>query len=133
MRLIKFLSVMISILLMNGSLYAQVIGIMTTPPGSFTHSAGSAIAKVIVERVGLNATVQPFISAAMIGYANRPLGISHRILFWMAGFSLLIPMGILKFARLINFFGILLAVILISEEIFFQKRKVEFLKDSTDK
>jgi TRAP transporter TAXI family solute receptor len=42
-----------------GTANAQTIGIMTTPPGSFTHSAGSAIAKIIVEKVGLKATVQP--------------------------------------------------------------------------
>jgi hypothetical protein len=42
-----------------GTADSQTIGIMTTPPGSFTHSAGSAIAKVIVEKLGMKATVQP--------------------------------------------------------------------------
>lgn len=63
-----------------------------------------------------------FISAAMIGYTNRSMGISYRMLFWVTGFSLLIPMGFLKFARQINFVGILLAVILIFLEFFFKKR-----------
>lgn len=42
-----------------GTANAQVINIMTTPPGSFTHSTGSAIGKLIIEKAGLNATVQP--------------------------------------------------------------------------
>ena len=42
-----------------GTANAQVINIMTTPPGSFTHSAGSAIGKLIIEKIGMNATVQP--------------------------------------------------------------------------
>lgn len=66
MRLINFLAIFILVFLISGIVYAQVIGIMTTPPGSFTHSAGSAIAKVIVEKLGLNATVQPG--------ATRPFG-----------------------------------------------------------
>lgn len=38
---------------------AQTIGIGTTAPGSFTHSSGSAMAKVISEKAGLRARVQP--------------------------------------------------------------------------
>ena len=38
---------------------AQTVGIGTTAPGSFTHSAGSAMAKVIAEKAGLKARVQP--------------------------------------------------------------------------
>lgn len=59
MRWLRYLFQILGFVLIVGTLHAQVIGIMTTPPGSFTHSAGSAIAKVIVEKVGLNATVQP--------------------------------------------------------------------------
>jgi TRAP transporter TAXI family solute receptor len=39
--------------------HAQVIGIVTTPPGSFTNSIGTAIAKVIVDHAGMRATVTP--------------------------------------------------------------------------
>jgi TRAP transporter TAXI family solute receptor len=42
-----------------GTANAQTIAIMTTPPGSYTHSAGSVIAKLIVEKTGMKATVQP--------------------------------------------------------------------------
>lgn len=63
-----------------------------------------------------------FISSAMIGYTNRPIGILYRILFWITGSSLLIPMGILKFARSINFLGAVLAIILILLEFFLKKR-----------
>ena len=59
MRRISFLASLMLALVVAGTANAQTIGIMTTPPGSFTHSAGSAIAKVMVERLGLKATVQP--------------------------------------------------------------------------
>jgi len=59
MRRISFLASLMLALAVAGTANAQTIGIMTTPPGSFTHSAGSAIAKVMVEKLGLKATVQP--------------------------------------------------------------------------
>jgi TRAP transporter TAXI family solute receptor len=59
MRRISFLALLMSALIVAGIANAQTIGIMTTPPGSYTHSAGSAIAKVMVEKLGLKATVQP--------------------------------------------------------------------------
>ena len=59
MRSVRFLAFLILAVMCIGTAHAQTIGIMTTPPGSFTHSAGSAIAKIIVEKIGLKATVQP--------------------------------------------------------------------------
>ncbi len=59
MRRISFLASLMLALAVAGTANAQTIGIMTTPPGSFTHSAGSAIAKVMVEKLGLKATIQP--------------------------------------------------------------------------
>jgi uncharacterized protein len=42
-----------------GAAYAQVIGIVTTPAGSFTNSVGAAVAKVVVDHAGMRATVTP--------------------------------------------------------------------------
>jgi TRAP transporter TAXI family solute receptor len=44
---------------MAGTAHAQVIGIVTTPAGSFTHSLGTAVAKVVVDHAGMRATVTP--------------------------------------------------------------------------
>ena len=44
--------------LLAGAAGAQTIGIVTTPAGSFSNSAGQAIAKVLVEKAGLRAVVQ---------------------------------------------------------------------------
>jgi TRAP transporter TAXI family solute receptor len=46
-------------LLASGSGHAQVIGIVTTPAGSFTNSVGAAVAKVIVDHARMRATVTP--------------------------------------------------------------------------
>src|SRR2546428_14060198 len=44
--------------LLTGTAGAQTIGIVTTPAGSFSNSAGQAIAKVLVEKAKLRAIVQ---------------------------------------------------------------------------
>jgi len=44
--------------LLAGTAGAQTIGIVTTPAGSFSNSAGQAIAKVLVEKAKLRAIVQ---------------------------------------------------------------------------
>ena len=41
---------------------AQTIGIGTSNPGSIYHSSGSAIAKVVNEKAGIKATIQPYAS-----------------------------------------------------------------------
>jgi TRAP transporter TAXI family solute receptor len=49
-----------------GAAGAQTIGIVSTGPGSYTHSASSAIAKLLVEHAGLQARVQPQIASPSI-------------------------------------------------------------------
>jgi len=66
MRPVTFLASLILAAAVLGTANAQTIGIMTSPPGAFTHSTGVAIAKVIIEKTGLKATVQP--------QAQAPLG-----------------------------------------------------------
>jgi len=41
-----------------GAAHAQMVGIMTTPVGSFSNSAGAAMAKVINDKAGVKAVVQ---------------------------------------------------------------------------
>ena len=45
--------------LLSGATYAQTIGIVTTPAGSFSNSAGAAVAKVLVDKAKLRVVVQP--------------------------------------------------------------------------
>lgn len=45
--------------LLCASANAQVMTIVTTPAGSFTNSIGAAVAKVLVEKGGMRATVSP--------------------------------------------------------------------------
>lgn len=46
-------------LLASAPAQAQVLSIITTAPGSFTHSVGAAVAKVVVEHGKMRATVSP--------------------------------------------------------------------------
>ena len=41
------------------AVHAQALSIVTTPPGSYTHSVAAAVAKVMVDHAGLRATVSP--------------------------------------------------------------------------
>ena len=49
----------VAAILVAGAAQAQVIGIVTTPAGSFTHSVGTAVAKVVVDHAGMRSTVTP--------------------------------------------------------------------------
>src|SRR3954463_15026381 len=49
---------------------AQTVSIVTTPAGSYTNAAGSAIAKVLIDRGGLRAVVQAQAALALIAVAG---------------------------------------------------------------
>ena len=57
-RIINRVSCGLAAVLLASVAMAQTVGIVTTPAGSFSNSAGSAIAKVLVERAKLRAIVQ---------------------------------------------------------------------------
>jgi uncharacterized protein len=59
MRLLKLAALAAVAWSMLGVANAQVIGIVTTPAGSFTHSVGTSVAKVVVDHAGMRATVTP--------------------------------------------------------------------------
>ena len=49
---------------------AQTVSVVTTPAGSYTNAAGSAIAKVLIDRGGLRAVVQAQAALALIAVAG---------------------------------------------------------------
>lgn len=75
--------------LVAGVAQAQTIGIATTSAGSFTHSSGSAMAKVFAEYAGLRARVQPgSVSPSRpvnAGTADFGLGNSFDTTFFVTG------------------------------------------------
>jgi len=58
MKLVLFLAV-IAASLLPAAAHAQTIGIIATPPGSYTHSASTAVAKAIADLTDLQVRVQP--------------------------------------------------------------------------
>lgn len=59
MKITKFAAVVAIAGLASGTAAAKTLGIGTSNPGSITHSIGSAIAKVLTEKAGFQARVQP--------------------------------------------------------------------------
>ncbi|MFH1411008.1 MAG: TRAP transporter fused permease subunit, partial [Patescibacteria group bacterium] len=64
-----------------------------------------------------------FVSAAMIGYTMRTIGMLYRGLFAVAGLSLLIPMGLFGGGRYVNIFGACLGTILLFVEFSARRRR----------
>jgi len=69
------------LLLADGAALAQTYGIATMQPGTLNHTTGSAIAKVLKEKGGLNVLVQPTAGETtlipMVGRAEADLGIAN--------------------------------------------------------
>ena len=58
LRAAALLAALLAVPLLIGTAQAQTIGIVTTPAGSFSNSAGQAIAKVLVDNAKLRAVIQ---------------------------------------------------------------------------
>lgn len=62
---------------------AQTLGIATMQPGTLAHTVGSSIAKVLKEKAGINALVQPTsgesMALAIVGKGDAPLGLANAI------------------------------------------------------
>jgi TRAP transporter TAXI family solute receptor len=75
--------------LMATAANAQTVGIATTPAGSFTNSAGAAIAKVISEKSKIRAIIQAQAASAVIsvnaGTAEFGMGNSFDTTFYVTG------------------------------------------------
>ena len=69
--------------LATGRALAQAMGIATMQPGTLNHTTGSAIAKVLKEKAGINALVQPTAGEAvlipMVGRGEAELGIANML------------------------------------------------------
>ena len=70
MRLVTFGASIACALALGGRAVAQTVSIVTTPAGSYTNAAGSAIAKVLIEKAGLRAIVQAQAAQALIAVAG---------------------------------------------------------------
>jgi len=68
--------------------HAQTLGIATMQPGTLAHTVGSSIAKVLKEKAGINALVQPTsgesMALAIVGKGDSPLGLANAIEVGMA-------------------------------------------------
>ena len=71
---------LLPVLTPHGAL-AQTYGIATMQPGTLNHTSGSAIAKVLKEKAGLNVLVQPTAGETtlipMVGRAEADMGIAN--------------------------------------------------------
>jgi TRAP transporter TAXI family solute receptor len=89
MKKIAFATACLAGSLMLGAASAQVVSIATTPAGSYTNSAGVAMAKVISEKTSLRAIIQAQGSAGLspvnAGSADFGLGNSFDTTFFVTG------------------------------------------------
>jgi TRAP transporter TAXI family solute receptor len=63
--------------------HAQTVGLATMQPGSLNHTSGSAIAKVLKEKAGLNALVQPTagetVIIPLVGQRETEFGLANAL------------------------------------------------------
>jgi hypothetical protein len=75
-------------LCLAASAQAQTLGIATMQPGTLAHTVASSIAKVLKEKGGMNALVQPTsgesMALAIVGKGDAPLGLANAIEVGMA-------------------------------------------------
>src|SRR5207302_802708 len=75
-------------LCLGGAVHAQTLGIATMQPGTLAHTVGSSIAKVLSEKAGINALVQPTsgesMALAIVGKGDTALGLANAIEVGMA-------------------------------------------------
>lgn len=75
--------------LLVGAAHAQTVSVVTTPAGSFTNSAGAAIAKVITEKSKVRAILQAQAASAVIsveaGTGEFGMGNSFDTTFYVTG------------------------------------------------
>ena len=69
--------------LSGASVAAQTYGLATMQPGTLNHTTGSAIAKVLKEKAGMNALVQPTAGESvlipLVGRGEAELGIANAL------------------------------------------------------
>ena len=77
-----------AVLWLAGAAQAQTVGIATMQPGTLAHTVASAIAKVLKEKGGINALVQPTsgesMALAIVGKRDATLGLANAIEVGMA-------------------------------------------------
>src|SRR5437868_1409329 len=78
----------VAAVLFAGSAQGQTVGIATMQPGTRAHTVGSSIAKVLSEKAGINALVQPTsgesMALAIVGKGDTALGLANAIEVGMA-------------------------------------------------
>ena len=83
----KPLAVVVTLCLASAA-HAQTLGIATMQPGTLAHTVGSAIAKVLSEKAGINALVQPTsgesMALAIVAKGDTALGLANAIEVGMA-------------------------------------------------
>ena len=105
MKSLRILAYFCVAALLSGTARAQTIGIVTTPAGSYSNSAGAAVAKVLVDKAQLRVVVQPQASTGFeeveTGAAQFNMSNSFDATFYATGTGEYQAMGPHKNLRLV--------------------------------